>query len=277
MRHNNLSEDACTNDENHRKMKYFWYTYHDLPAGVGFTYFDGKHLTALGLTAAGIILFCLLYRNMSGKGQVRMQRAVALLTALGELAKDLFLVCIGRMGMEYLPLHLCSLAIAVYLIQAYIPDSPLRSALGEISYCLLLPGSISALLFPNWTAYPMMTFMSLHSFLWHALLVLYPILLLISGTIRPTLRHWWYPVVFLLIVTPPVYLFDVMTGTNYMFVLYPLSGTPLEVLYNLMGAWWRIGYALGVLAVILIMLAGAEIGYLIRSDHVKTISSSAQH
>ena len=245
-------------------MQYFWYTYHDLPTGVGFTYFDAKHLTALGLTTAGIFLCCLLYRKMSGKGQVRMQKAVALLTALGELTKDIFLVCIGRMGMEYLPLHLCSLAIAVYLIHAFMPDSRLRSALGEISYCLLLPGSLSALLFPNWTAYPMLTFMNLHSFLWHALLVLYPILLLISGTIRPTLRHWWYPVVFLLIVTPPVYLFDAMTGYNYMFVLYPLSGTPLETLYDLMGAWWRVGYALGVLAVILIMLAGAETGYLIR-------------
>ena len=242
-------------------MQYFWYTYHDLPDGVGFTYFDGKHLTALALTAAGILLSCLLFRQLSAKGQDRMLKSTALLTIIGEAARDAFLFRIGRMGMEYLPLHLCSLAIAVYLAHAFMKDSPLRSALGELSYCLLLPGSLSALLFPNWTAYPMLTFMSLHSFLWHALLVLYPILLLIGGRIRPVLRHWWYPVVFLLLVTPPVYLFDALTGYNYMFVLYPLAGTPLEWLYDLMGCWWRIGYALGVLVIVLAMLAGAEIAY----------------
>ena len=33
----------------------------------------------------------------------------------------------------------------------------------------------------------------------------------------------------------------------------PLKGTPLELLYFRMGACWRIGYALLVLAVILLM------------------------
>lgn len=33
----------------------------------------------------------------------------------------------------------------------------------------------------------------------------------------------------------------------------PLKGTPLELLYSRMGACWRIGYALLVLAVILLM------------------------
>ena len=233
-------------------MQYFWYTYHDLPDGVGFAYFGGKHIAALALIAAGIFLGCILFLRLQEKGQTRMLKTIAVITAAGELARDIFLLAVGHMGMEYLPLHLCSLSIAVFLAHAYLKESAFRSALGEICWCLLLPGSLSALLFPNWTAYPMLTFMSLHSFIWHALLVLYPILLLIGKRIRPVLRHWWYPVVFLLIVTPLIYLFDLRTGYNYFFVLFPSSGTPLMLLYELMGNGWRVGYALFVLAVILI-------------------------
>ena len=240
-------------------MKYFWYTYHDLPDGVGFSYFGVKHLTALGLIAAGIALCCILFRRLSVRGQDRMLKAIALLTAGGEVVKDSFLVCIGRMSMEYLPLHLCSFAIIVFLAHAFLKESWLKNALGEITWCLLLPGSMCALLFPNWKAYPMLTFMNLHSFYWHALLVLYPTLLLIGGRIRPTLKHWWYPVAFLLIVVPPVYLFDIRTGYNYMFVNVPMAGTPLESLYDMLGAWWRVGYAVAALAVILMMLAAGQL------------------
>ena len=240
-------------------MQYFWYTYHDLPDGVGFSYFGVKHLTALGVIVVCIILCSLLFRRLTETGQDRMLKIIAVLTAGGEVIKDSFLLYVGHMSMEYLPLHLCSFAIIVFLAHAFMKESRLKNALGEISWCLLLPGSICALLFPNWKAYPMFTFMNLHSFYWHALLVLYPILLLISGRIRPTLKHWWYPVVFLLIVVPPVYLFDVKTGYNYMFVNVPMAGTPLETLYDVLGPWWRVGYAAAALVVILFMLAAAQL------------------
>ena len=236
-------------------MQYFWCTYHDLPDGVGFSYFGPKHLAALAIIAVAIAACCLVFRRLSEKGRDRMLKGIALLTAGGEVVKDGFLAIIGRMGMEYLPLHLCSFAIVVFLAHAFLPDSRLRGALGEISWCLLMPGSMAALLFPNWTAYPMLNFMNLHSFFWHALLVLYPVLLLVGGRVRPQVRHWWYAAVFLLVVVPPVYAFDVATGYNYFFVRVPLAGTPLEALHGLLGAWWRVGYAAAALAVVLLMLA----------------------
>ena len=235
-------------------MEYFWYTYHDLPSGVGFSYFGAKHLTALALIAIGIVACCLVFARLAERGRGRMLKGIAVLVAAGELARDVVLVCVGHFGMEFLPLHLCSFAIVVYVVHSFMPESRLRDALGEISWCLLMPGSMSALLFPNWTAYPMLNFMNLHSFLWHALLVLYPVLLLLGGRIRPRVGHWWYAAVFLLVVVPPVYAFDVVTGYNYLFVNFPLAGTPMTVLSELLGAWWRVGYAAFALAVIVAML-----------------------
>ena len=86
--------------------------------------------------------------------------------------------------------------------------------------------------------------MSLHSFLWHAVLSAYPVLLLVSGRIHPTIHHFWYPFAFLLVFVPPVWLFDVLTGYNYLFVLFPPAGTPLAWIYSYMGGAWRLGYAL---------------------------------
>ena len=95
--------------------------------------------------------------------------------------------------------------------------------------------------------------MGIHSFVWHAVLVFYPLSLFLSGRLRPTIRHLWYPVLYLGIIVPPTAVFNHFTSCNYLFIMTPLKGTPLELLYSLMGAYWRIGYALLVLAVILLV------------------------
>ena len=159
------------------------------------------------------------------------------------------------MSLAYLPFHLCSFAIFIYLLQAFLPERflPFRRALGEIGLVLLMPGTICALIFPDWTAYPLWNFMCIHSFVWHAVLVFYPLALFLSGRLRPTIRHLWYPVLYLGIIVPPAAVFNHFTGCNYLFIMTPLKGTPLELLYSRMGACWRIGYALLVLAVILLV------------------------
>ena len=236
-------------------MEYFWYTYHELADDVGFSYFGVEHLTALAIVLAGIVACSLVFVRLGERGRDRMLKGIAVLVALGEVARDVTLACVGHLDMEFLPLHLCSFAIVVFVVHAFMPDSRLRDALGEISWCLLMPGSLCALLFPNWTAYPMLNFMNLHSFFWHALIALYPVLLLLGGRIRPRVGHWWYAVVFLAVVVPPIYAFDVATGYNYFFVNFPSAGTPLATLYDLMGEWWRVGYAALALVVILVLQA----------------------
>lgn len=246
-------------------FRYFWLEGTDLPDGIGFGLFSWKHILMDALCAAGIILLCFVFRTRSRMQQRLFLKVLALLLLAGNGLRDLVLVLDGRMGMSYLPLHLCSTAIFVYLLHAFLPEtweadpdgtehlhqSGFREALGEIGYTLLMPGTICALLFPDWTRYPLMNFMSLHSFVWHALLIAYPMMLRISGRIHPVLSHLWYPVVYLCIITPPIMLFDKVTGCNYLFVSWPLKDTPQEWLYDLLGSYWRVGYAILVFAVIL--------------------------
>lgn len=52
---------------------------------------------------------------------------------------------------------------------------------------------------------------------------------------------------------PPTAVFNHFTDCNYLFIMTSLKGTPLELLHSRIGACWRIGYALLVLAVILLV------------------------
>ena len=234
---------------------YFWKEIHDLPAGIGFGLFSSRHFAAVLCCGFGVAFALGLFLKCSKKRQDVLLKATALSLLAGNLLRDLFLFSVHRMSLAYLPLHLCSFAIFVYLLQAFLPERflPFRRVLGEIGLVLLMPGTICALIFPDWTAYPLWNFMCIHSFVWHAVLVFYPLALFLSGRLHPTIRHLWYPVLYLGIIVPPTAVFNHFTGCNYLFIMIPLKGTPLELLYSLMGAYWRIGYALLVLAVILLV------------------------
>lgn len=242
---------------------YFWKEIHDLPAGIGFGLFSRQHFAALLCCALGIAAVLRFFLKFSKKRQDAFLKTVALSLLTGNLLRDLFLLAVHRMSLAYLPLHLCSFAIFVYLLQAFLPDRFLffRKALGEIGLVLLMPGTICALIFPDWTAYPLWNFMCLHSFIWHAVLVFYPLALFMSRRIQPSIRHLWYPILYLCILVPPTAIFNHFTGCNYLFIMRPPKGTPLELLYSLLGSYWRIGYALLVLAILFLIYLFLELLY----------------
>jgi uncharacterized membrane protein YwaF len=251
-------------------FRYFWLEGEDVPTGVGFGLFTWQHFAAVLVCAVGVFCLCAVFLRKSARTQAKILKITAILLLVGNLARDLFLSIIGHMSLDYLPLHLCSFAIFVYLVHAFLPEtystsifcgdrqkrvyvysSPFRSALAEIGLVLLMPGTVCALIFPDWSWYPMWNFMSLHSFLWHAVLIAYPLMCLLSGRVQPRISHIWMPILYLAILVPPTYLFDVLTGRNYLFLLRPIPGTPLQWLSDSLGAFWLIGYAILAFAVIL--------------------------
>ena len=113
---------------------------------------------------------------------------------------------------------------------------------------------MAALLFPDWTDMPLWHFQSIHSFLYHALLVQFSLLAVVSGQARPSLRNAWKAGAFLAAAAVPVYAFDRAFGMNYMFLLRPVPGTPLELCARLPGqGGYLVGYAL-LVAVVLVLL-----------------------
>ena len=110
--------------------------------------------------------------------------------------------------------------------------------------------------------YPVANFINLHSYVWHGLLVLYPVLLMLLGKTRPSVNHFHYVLIFLCMIVPPIYAFDKHLGVNYFFVNWPEKDTPLEWFAGYMGnPGYLAGYAL---LAIVVMLTEYLILFLIR-------------
>lgn len=215
----------------------------DLPPGVGFSWYQPCHLAwLLGIAGAGAALGWW-YRRCTREGRRRLDRAMAGLM-LGLEALWLGVLFFGgHLDRTMLPLHLCALSIMLAIVYGFHPVG----WIGEYFYAFGMPGAVAALLFPDWSVYPMTSYYTISSFLLHGLLVDYGGMLLLSGVARPRLKNAWKPLLFVALVSIPVGLFDRRFGVNYMFLSAPSPGSPLEWVNGSLG--YLPGYILLVLAV----------------------------
>ena len=70
----------------------------------------------------------------------------------------------------------------------------------------------------------------------HILLVLYPLLLVTTGQVETTLKAAFKGVVLLVAMAIPVYFLNLLWDTNFMFLMNPDSGNPLEFFEKLLGS-----------------------------------------
>ncbi len=217
-----------------------------LVPGSGFTLFGPFHITILLFIALFIFVFCCWYRKQTNVRQRCVLKHLAILTVVQEVIKDILIVAVGSPLIQYLPLHLCGLAMFFFFAAAWQPTPFVY----ELLYSLTLPGAIAALLFPNWTECPPMHFMCWHSFSFHTYLVLFVCLLLSTGQLRPNWKLLPRCFVFLIVLSIPIYFFNKLTDTNYMFLNVPSEGSPLVPLANLLG---NPGYIAGTAALLILV------------------------
>ncbi len=242
-------------------FEFFWKQQDDIPAGMGYPLFGAAHLLSVGitllLTAFVVIIFC----RLEEQKQRRFLKLLPVVMLGMEVFKDGFLVSVHRFGIGYLPLHICSIGIFVFLLREWLPWRWAKDVFGEISYVVIMPASIAALLFADWTVYyPVLNFMNIYSYIWHGMLILYPILLRVRGEISPSIKHIHFCLLFLCVVVPPIYLFDKQFGCNYFFVNWPIQNSPLSWMASFMGVpGYLFGYAGLTIVVILLMYLGIGI------------------
>ncbi len=229
-------------------LQYFFTPESEIPSGAGFCLYGRGHLSALGFGLSLTILVLLIFRRRSPDAQNRLMKILSVSMVVMELIKDFILAALGAFTVGYLPLHLCSLSMFVCLYYAFHPNSP---STAHILHSVVLPGAVAALLFPNWTRFPLLHFQSIHSFLYHTLLMLFALMPLVFRRFTPGLRGIIPSLLFLFGVSVPVGPLNKLLGTNYMFLRGPSKGSPLEFLAVLPG---KFGYLAGYLALVLAVL-----------------------
>lgn len=232
----------------------------------GFQLFGKEHVAMLAIITALTAVVVVMYMRHE-RIRRRLLLGIAFLLPTMEAVKILLLTYWGQMGLGFLPLHLCSLAIYLYPPVAVMKPGKTRTVIGGFCCTVLLPATIAALLFPDWTMYPILGVMSLLSFAWHTLQLMLPLCLLLSGEIRPRFRDLWKSILMLFLFSIPVYLFDRATGYNYWFLLQPVPETPLETLYQAFGEKGYLAALAGLAAAVICATQGviSAIGFLSRA------------
>jgi hypothetical integral membrane protein (TIGR02206 family) len=183
-----------------------------------------------------------------------MRVVVASATVLLEVVKQIIVLFQGYTW-DILPLHLCGMSIFFIAIHAVRPNR----FTAEMLYALSIPGAISALLFADWTMYPIWNFFCLQSFLIHMLELTFPFMLLNAGELRPRAKHLWMPALYLAIVVPIIYNLNHVLDTNFFFINEASPGSPLSLLEGILGSPGYVFGTIGILAAVwLVMYAPVE-------------------
>ena len=210
----------------------FFVTSDNIPEGVGFQAFGLTHILWLLAGALLCIAACIWHKKLSEKKQKILRTVLGAYIFAQEMIKNLVLIILGEFSWGYLPFHLCGINILLIAFDIIKPTKVVRSFL----YYFAIPGAALALLFPNWTKMPVWNFFHLHSFTIHILLVLYPMLLITTGQVATDLKAALRGVLLLVAMAIPVYGLNLLWGTNFMFLMKPDSGNPLEMFEKLLGS-----------------------------------------
>ena len=226
----------------------FFMTSDNIPNGVGFQAFGLTHILWLLAGLLFCIAACIFYHKLSSSKRKTMLTALGVLIFLLEVVKDLVLIGLREFGWENLPFHLCGINILLITFDVIKQSKVVRCFL----YYFSIPGAALALLFPNWTEMPVWNFFHIHSFIIHILLVLYPLLLVTTDQVSTDLKSALRGTILLVGMAIPVYFLNLLWGTNFMFLMEPDSGNPLEMFEKLLGSHlW--GFPILLPVVILVM------------------------
>lgn len=213
-------------------MLVFFMSKDTVPEGVGFSTFGVGHLIWLVGIIAAIILATVIYKRLDEKGRKIMRLAVGGIILFLEISKNFYHIIMGEFSYGYLPFHLCGINILLIAFDMIKPTKIVRNFL----YYFSIAGATLALVFPNWTQLPFWNFSCLHSFSIHGFLVMYPILLIAGGELTPDVKTMPKCIGLLVLMAIPIYFMNMAWDTNFMFLMHPDKGNPLELFEKLLGS-----------------------------------------
>ena len=197
----------------------FFLTKDTIPEGVGFSTFGSTHLIWLAVITIICLASIFIYRKLDFKKRRVMRIVIGSMVVLSEVIKDIVAVIVGDFGVEQLPFHLCGINVLL------------------IGFDLIKETkALLALFFPNWTVLPCMNFSHIHSFTIHALLVIYPLLLVSSGEVKIEIKTMPKCILLLICMAIPIYFINLFCDTNFMFLMEPETGNPLGLFEKYLGS-----------------------------------------
>ena len=200
--------------------------------------FTTKHFILIILTITGIII-ALKKTIHKNKEEVRkIIKNMTIIIWILEVIRIGFNLSIGNLHNvnEYLPLYYCSLLLYAGLMSSFGKGKIKRT--GDVFLATGgIVGGIVFILFPTTSlpTYPMLHFLSLHSFFFHGTMIYLGLLINLTKYITLEMKDIWYYASLVggicIIALVVNHVFD----SNLMFLSKDFPGTPLTILYHLTG------------------------------------------
>ena len=207
----------------------------------GFGLFSWGHLLWILIGIAFCIAMCRIYRKSVSRKAIRY---IVVFSALFlELFRAFLLIRTNQYDVYHLPLHLCGLSVYITLIHALTG----KPRLWQFLYAFCFPGAVFAILFPDWYYYPLFNVLTSIGFELHILIVTYILMQLCEQ--KPDIKYAAGNILIIVLIALPVFFFNRIFDTNYMFLNYPVM--PLT-LFSFLG---RPLYLLGYIPLIVICWA----------------------
>lgn len=210
-------------------MGLFWNYETNLPDGTGYKLFGIEHFFMIVLVIISCLLVVYKYnRTEAYEKRIKIKSFFANSAMALLVARIVYLLIGGYMSVYELPLHLCSIAGILCFIDIYSHKKWIKVVL----YSVCLPGLVLAIIFPNGNMYPLCSFISIQSYMFHAITIIYILLFVNDREIKASIKNIGISCMFLMLIVPVVLILDVILECNYMFLRIPSAKSPLVMLYN---------------------------------------------
>jgi len=216
---------------------FFDFYRHTNPEHVAFQLYDSTHFAVLGVIALVITAFVFTYKKMPDGYRKTFLRLLAGIIFTIEFTRQLSFPFIqGWFSVNYLPLHLCNIMLVFCISYAWCG----HQLSGDIIYGLGLPGYLAALLFPDWTMFPILNFYGLNSWVIHTLLIVFVLCPLATRELVPRPQNILRGFGIVILIAVPIYAFNLIFETNYLFLNAGSEGSPIDFFIALFGSPWFI-------------------------------------
>ena len=191
--------------------------------------FGTKHLILIAICAAVIIAAYFLARKWSLE---KLTKYLFTIGVISELIKVFYYILAneatygGILPKTDLPFHLCSIQILFIAIVRFVPSQKIKELLLSFMIPSCLLGGIAAILIATGSSLNGLPILSLQYFGYHSAIVIFALILLTSGTMKLTVKHYVNCLKFLVgLMLFAIYinsmLYDGNDKINFMYVASP--------------------------------------------------------
>jgi len=207
------------------------------PCGI----FTAQHFILMGITFIAIIVA--LKYTINKKYVEQIIKKCTIFVCICEIIKITFkIVNYGTSNINnYVPLYYCSLLMYAGLLSSFGKGKLKR--VGDVFLATGgMIGGLTFIIFPTTSlpTYPMLHLLSIHSFIFHGIMVYLSLLINLTNYIQLEKKDIIYYSSFVGIICVLAYIVNNIFDSNLMFISKNFPGMPIEIIFNWAGKYFTI-------------------------------------